>query len=212
MPKRRPHRNFQRRPSHRSPKARVLVVCEGERTEPLYFEAMRDRLRLNTLVVKATKGVDPRTLVNMAREEERKERRNGERFDFVYCVFDRDSHPQFDEASKTALDRGSKLARSWPCFEFWLLLHFEVVRAPYARKGSVSPCDACIRDLRKYLPEYSKGDHTTSDALWPRLEDAIENADKAAADAAATGEPNPSTEVHKLVVLLRNLAEDDGSD
>ena len=212
MPKHGPHRNFQRRPSRRSPKARVLVVCEGERTEPLYFKAMRDRLRLNTLVVKATKGVDPRTLVNMAREEERKERRNGERFDFVYCVFDRDSHPQFDEASKTALDRGFKLARSWPCFEFWLLLHFEVVRAPYARKGSVSPCDACIHDLRKYVPEYSKGDHTTFDALWPRLEDAIENADKATADAEATGERNPSTEVHELVVRLRNLAEDDGSD
>ena len=66
------HRNIQRRPSHRSPKARVLVVCEGERTEPLYFEAMRDRLRLNTLVVKAAKGVDPRTLVDMASEEVRK--------------------------------------------------------------------------------------------------------------------------------------------
>ena len=212
MRKRGPHRNFQRRPSRRSPKARVLVVCEGERTEPLYFEAMRDRLRLNTLVVKAAKGVDPRTLVNMASEEVRKERRNGEQFDFVYCVFDRDSHPQFDEASKTALDRGFKLARSWPCFEFWLLLHFEVVRAPYARKGSVSPCDACIHDLRKHLPDYRKGDPATFDALWHLLDDAIENATKAAADAAATCEHNPSTEVHELVVRLRNLAEDDDSD
>lgn len=213
MPKRGPHRNFQRRSLRRSPKARVLVVCEGERTEPLYFKAMRDDFRLNTLVVKATKGVDPRTLVDVAREEERKEKRNGERFDFVYCVFDRDSHPQFEEASKTATDRGFQLARSWPCFEFWLLLHFEVARAPYARKDSVSPCDAYIRDLRKYLSEYSKGDHTTFDALWPRLEDAIKNAYKVAADASAIGEPNPSTEVHKLVVRLLKLAErDDDSD
>ena len=130
----------------------------------------------------------------------------------MYCVFDRDSHPQFDDASKTALDREFKLARSWPCFEFWLLLHFEIVRAPYARKGSVSPCDACIHDLRKYLPEYSKGDPATFEALWHLLDDAIENATKAAADATATGEHNPSTEVHELVVQLLNLAEDDGSD
>ena len=129
----------------------------------------------------------------------------------MYCVFDRDPHPQFEEASKTALDRGLKLARSWPCFEFWLLLHFEVVRAPYMRKGSVSPCDACIHDLRKHLPEYSKGDPATFDALWDLLDDAIENATKAAADAAATGEPNPSTEVHELVVRLRKLVEDDDS-
>ena len=134
------------------------MVCEGAYTEPLYFEAMRDRLRLNTLEVKATKSVDPRTLVNMASEEDQREKRNGERFDSVYCVFDRNSHQQFEEASNTARARGFRLARSWPCFEFWLLLHFDFVRAPYARKGNLIPCDVCIRDLRKHLPQYSKGE------------------------------------------------------
>ena len=202
-----PHRSFKRQPPRRSPQKRVLVVCEGECTEPRYFEALRNRLRLNTLVVKPTKGVDPRTLVNIASKENKEEKRNGERFDFVYCVFDRDSHPQFKEASKTALDRGFKLARSWPCFEFWLLLHFEFVRAPYARSGSASPCDACIHDLRKHLPGYSKGDQMTLDNLWPLLEEAIANGYRAATDAAATDASNPSTEVHKLVVLLRNLSK-----
>ena len=206
MPNRGPHRSVDRRPSRRSPKERVLVVCEGMYTEPLYFRAMRDRLRLNTLEVKATKGVDPRTLVNIASKEDRREKRNGERFDSVYCVFDRDSHPQFEEASNMALDRGFKLARSWPCFEFWLLLHFDFVRAPYARKGSASPCDACIQNLRKHLPNYSKGDQTMFDDLWCLLEDAIANGHRAAADVAATGEHNPSTEVHELVVYLRKLA------
>ena len=125
----------------------------------------------------------------------------------MYCVFDRDSHPQFDEASKTARDRGFKLARSWPCFEFWLLLHFEYVRAPYARKGKASPCDACIRDLRKHLPNYSKGDESTFDDLWHLLEKAIGNARNAAADAEATDERDPSTEVHELVERLRALSK-----
>ena len=207
MPDRGPHRNVKRRPSSRSPQKRVLVVCEGEHTEPRYFKALRNRLRLNTLVVKATRGADPRTLVNIASKEDHRERRNGERFDFVYCVFDRDSHSQFENASNMALARGFKLARSWPCFEFWLLLHFDFVRAPYARKGSASPCDACIRDLRKYLPDYSKSDQTTFNDLWRRLEKAIANGYKAAADVAATGESNPSTEVHELVVHLRVLRE-----
>ncbi len=206
MPKRGPPKNFQRRPSRRSPKARVLVVCEGAYTEPLYFRAMKDRLRLNTLVVTATKGVDPRTLVNIASEEDRMEKQNGERFDSVYCVFDRNAHPQFEEASNMARDRGFQLARSWPCFEFWLLLHFEYKRAPYARKGSSSPCDTCIHDLRKHVPDYHKGDQTTFDALWHLLQDAIVNGYKAAADADATGERNPSTEVHELVVRLQKLA------
>ena len=209
MPNSGPHRSVKRRPSRRSPQKRVLVVCEGEYTEPRYFEALRNRLRLNTLVVKATKGVDPRTLVDIARDEDRREKRNGERFDFVYCVFDRNSHPQFEEASNTARTRGFKLARSWPCFEFWLLLHFDFVRAPYARSGGRSQCDACIRDLRKHLPGYSKGDQTTFDNLWPLLEAAIANGYKAAADAADTNERNPSTEVHELVVHLRNLSKGD---
>lgn len=182
------------------------MVCEGTYTEPLYFEAMRDRLRLNTLVIRATKGVDPRTLVNIASAEDRREKRNGERFDSVYCVFDRDSHPQFEDASNMALARGFKLARSWPCFEFWLLLHFDFVRAPYAQQGSASPCDACIRDLRKHLPNYSKGDQTTFGGLGDLLEDAIANGYKAADDVAATGERNPSTEVHELAGHLQKLA------
>ena len=209
MSNRGPHKSVKRRPSHRSPQKRVLVVCEGEQTEPLYFKALKNRLRLSTLtlVVKATKGVDPRTLVNIAKNESRREKRNGERFDFVYCVFDRDSHPQFEEASNMARARGFKLARSWPCFEFWLLLHFEFVMAPYAQSGSVSPCDACIRDLRKHIPDYSKGDQTTFNNLLDLLEEAIVNGYKAAAEAAATGESNPSTEVHELVVHLQDLSK-----
>ena len=203
MPARDPHGSVKRRPSRRSSQKRVLVVCEGEYTEPRYFAALRDHLRLNTLVVMATKGADPRTLVNKAKEEAQREERNGEKFDFVYCVFDRDSHPQFVEASKIARDRGFKLARSWPCFEFWLLLHFEYVRRPYARTEKASPCDACIRDLRKHLPNYNKGDESTFDDLWHLLDEAIENGRKAAADAEATGERDPSTEVHELVRRLR---------
>ena len=161
---------------------------------------------MHTLTVKPTKGVDPRTLVNMASDEVSREERNGERFDFVYCVFDRDSHSQFHEAPRMARDRGFRLARSWPCFEFWLLLHFVFVRAPYAQKGSASPCDACIRDLREHLPNYSKGDQTTFDNLWHLLPRAIANGRKAKADAVATGADNPSTEIHELVAHLQALA------
>ena len=112
-------------------------------------------------MIKPAKGVDPRTLVNIAKAESRREELNGERFDFVYCVFDRDLHPQFDEASKTAQDRGFRLARSWPCFEFWLLLHFAFSRGPYVAVGNASACDVCIRDLRRHLPDYDKADQAT---------------------------------------------------
>lgn len=112
MPGRVPHRIPRRRPPSRTPQQRVLVVCEGKYTEPRYFAALSDHLRLHTLVIKATEGVDPRTLVDIASKERRREEHYGEQFDFVYCVFDRDSHPQFDEATDVAQAHGFKLARS----------------------------------------------------------------------------------------------------
>ena len=181
------------------------MVCEGERTEPLYFNALKDRLRLHTLVIKGTGGVDPRTLVDFATDSRDEEERRGDGFDFVYCVFDRDTHTTFEEAANVARDRELRLARSWPCFEFWLLLHFEFSRKAHARRGRRSPCDVCIQDLRKHLPNYSKGDGAHLDGLWGRLDAAIARAKRALTDAEGTGEANPSTEVHQLVEHLRTF-------
>ena len=211
MPKRRRPPSLNRPPPSLSDRPRVLVVCEGKRTEPLYFQALKDYLRLPTLVVKGTGGVDPRTLVDRATELRDDEKRRGDAFDFVYCVFDRDTHPTFEEASNVARDRRLELARSWPCFEFWLLLHFEFSRKAYARRERQSPCDVCIQDLRRHIPNYSKGDGTHQDDLWDRSEAAIARARHALTNAESTGEPNPSTEVHRLVEHLRTLARPPGT-
>ena len=161
------------------------MVCEGERTEPLYFHALKDRLRLRTLDVKGT-GDDPRTLVDFAKRLRDEEERRGDGFDFVYCVFDRDMHPAFKEASDVAQRSGIGLARSWPCFEFWLLLHFEYSRKAYARRGRRSACDACIQDLRRHIPNYSKGDRAYLDGLWDHLDAAIDRARRVLEDAKGT--------------------------
>ena len=86
---------LRRHPPGKSARHRVLLVCEGERTEPHYFQALRDRLRLNTLFIQGTPGLDPRRLVEVATNEARREKRHGDSFDSVYCVFDRDAHPKF---------------------------------------------------------------------------------------------------------------------
>jgi hypothetical protein len=40
-----------RRPGRRAPRASILIVCEGEKTEPSYFKALRVALRLQTAEV-----------------------------------------------------------------------------------------------------------------------------------------------------------------
>ena len=213
MPRRKPRNNPGRPGAKREPYDRVLIVCEGERTEPLYFGELADHYRLSTAnIVVVGSGSDPHTVVREAKKLQRRERRQGERYNKVYCVFDRDEHPAFGNASRDARDSDLKLARSWPCFEFWLLLHFDGSRRPYTNEGGRSPCDNCIHDLRTHLPGYEKTTPGLFRKLEDRLEDAKRNAGHAITDAERTSEPNPSTEVHELVGYLQSIKSGSGDD
>lgn len=195
---------------------RVLIVCEGERTEPAYFRGLVDCCRAGTAGVEVEGfGWDPHKVVRHAKTRQNREKRRGERYDEVYCVFDRDEHPNFNDASRDAETNGLRLARSWPCFEFWFLLHFEYSRRPYGSGSGRSPCENRIEDLRQHLGEYAKAAGGMFERLEDRRETSMSNARRAMDDARKTGEDNPSTEVHELVEYLRNLgsgAEPAGGD
>ena len=188
----------------------MLIVCEGEKSEPAYFRDLVHRRRLSTAnVVVVGVGADPRSLVKTAKERRARERQHGEQYDAVYCVYDRDEHAHFDSASNSAQTAGLKLARSWPCFEYWLVAHFDYHRRPYGRSGNRTAAQKCVRELKNYLPNYTKG-QAVYGVLEDKLETAKSNAERALADAAATGERNPSTEVHRLVTYLQALASGTG--
>ena len=208
MARRKPRRHGQlrRRGPKREPYDRVLIVCEGKKTEPLYFQALKDRCRLSTANVVITgNGSDPSSLVNKAKSLRDEEKRRGDQYDAVYCVFDRDQHAHFNTASNEALSAKLKLARSWPCFEFWLLLHFVYRRGPYAPSGNRSAADNCVGDLQQHLTNYTKGNAGVFEALEDQMETAKSNAGRALLDVKATGRCNPSTEVHCLVAYLQAL-------
>lgn len=128
-------RDRERRPARRAHERNVrpviLVVTEGEKTEPDYLRGLiracrNPRVRVT---VSGEHGV-PRTLVEHARDlknsAEREARKNEDdnlAYDEVWCVFDVDEHPRLDEARTMAADNGIELAVSNPCFEFWLVLH-----------------------------------------------------------------------------------------
>ncbi len=92
-----------------------------------------------------------------------------------------------------------KLARSWPCFEYWLVLHFVYHREPYYQSRY------CVRHLKKYLYRYTKRMAGVYKNLEDRLETAKSNAKCALSHAETTGVHDPSTEVHLLVAYLQDL-------
>ena len=203
-----PRNAVARRRPKREPYDRVLIVCEGAKTEPNYFSELARHHKLSTANIEIVgAGADPLAIVKEAIESQKRERRNEEKYDKVYCVFDRDEHARFQQASLLAQRNKLQLGRSWPCFEFWLLLHYRFSRRPYVRSHGRSPAENCIRDLRQYWPDYEKARNGVFLQLKHTLEDAKEYADRAEVDVAQTGNSNPSTEVHRLVTYLENLKE-----
>jgi hypothetical protein len=143
---RRSHRTERRAP-RRPSLPQILVVCNGVRTEPRYFEGLRNHLRRHTFKIKiVSKGVSPRQLVEHAIDLRRRE---PDQFDEVWCVFDVD---EFDisDAAVTARRSRIELAVSNPCFELWLLLHHEEHRAHLAGYQ-----DVVVR-LKRKVPAYDK--------------------------------------------------------
>jgi hypothetical protein len=92
--------SFERISSQRQPRQCLLIVCEGEETEPIYFEALRRELRLTLVEVQIeAPGSAPITIVDHAVERREMQAREAKRtarkgmfgqpsFDEVWCVFD----------------------------------------------------------------------------------------------------------------------------
>lgn len=120
--------DLRRRAERRAPYDSVLIVCEGEKTEPGYFEEMRKFLGLSNANIKVCGeecGSSPSSVVDFALTTYRKEKNFF--YDRVYCVFDRDQHARYnaalDKIKRVRLGNGSTIEAitSIPCFEYWLL-------------------------------------------------------------------------------------------
>ena len=189
---------------------RVLIVCEGKKTEPSYFNELVKYHGLNPSAIKIKgMGKDPLSVVQHAKRLGEEALSTGDGYDEIYCVFDKNGHSTFGSASDKAIAKRFKLARSWPCFEFWLLLHFKYTRKSYVRSGNCSPADNCINDLKAYIKSYEKTATGLYGKLKGRLKTANERSVKAMNDALVTEQFNPSTEIHKLVNYLQSLESRD---
>ena len=200
--------SLRRRQAMKAPYDVVLIVCEGEKTEPNYFSELKKTFRLSNANVRICgRGSDPLSVVNFAIETFRWE----PEFDRVYCVFDRDRHTTYDAAldrvRRTRLGKGSRIFAipSIPCFEFWLLLHFIYTTRPFDAPSGDSICSRVIEELKKYHPEYQKGEQDIFNKMQDSLNDAITNASRVQQFHQTSGTDNPSTLVHSLVEYLRDL-------
>ena len=135
---------------------RILIVCEGEKTEPNYLRELIQALGINPQsadcrIIDSSEhgaGSAPITIYRKAVVEFELDKD----FDRVYCVFDRDAHSTYQAACQNI--RNKKLIKytdendkefiaqfkavtSDPRFEYWLLLHFEKTTKSFKKAGDV---------------------------------------------------------------------------
>lgn len=203
-------KTFHRKRAKRDPYDRVLIVCEGEKSEPIYFKKLRRDFGLNpanVVIAGKKRGLDPKRLVEYAVEEFNKD----PDFNHVYCVFDRDKHLTYDAALEkiraTRLRKGASIhaITSIPCFEIWLLLHFTYTTRSFSASGNSSDCDLVVSELKRYISDYEKGDKEIFDKVNSKLGDAILGAKRLENFHETSGTDNPSSKVYLLVEYLKSL-------
>jgi len=183
---------------------RILVLCEDKKSGKDYLsEAARAYSLESSIEVDNCKHTDPKGIVEVAIEKENQ-------YDSIYCVIDRDTHNNYEEAILLAKNHSNiTVFTSFPCFEYWLLLHFGYSRKPYSRAGGNSPADNLIKDLKKIpkMVSYCKGSCVNLfKDLSENLDTACEFSERALREAIESNEFNPSTKLHILIDIFEKLS------
>lgn len=206
-----------RRKGNRPPRRYYLIVSEGTKTEPNYFEAIKSLLPPDMVKRVCIVGGQADTLRLIERADDEIARRlktTDPMFYHVWIVFDKDSFKDsdFDGAIDSLQKRnrtkkyGARWHAAWSnqAFELWYLYHFEkqcggaLDRASFQRRLS-----ALMKGVLKTQHGYKKNSKHMFAILRPLLSTAMKNA--AAVSRAwdktkcAYHKRNPGTMVHELV-------------
>ena len=214
MPKKK-HNNHQRK------LAPVLhIYCEGEKTEPNYFNGYIRRSfpgnrRLSVIKVEKAKKNTPLQLVEEAVAA--KKDKNIPDGDIFWVVFDREGEDKYTnklhlEAYQCARKHDVNIAISNVCFEIWILLHFQMNTAEYS----------CYNDLIKnsplcknYINDYDKGGSNVFGMVADLVPNARSNAIKMNSTTINAAEAsrnmpyqwNPFSDVYKLLDAIDEFGD-----
>lgn len=204
----------------RTPKPNsFLIVTEGAKTEPLYFEGLAKHIN-----AKFGKGIivekpyldifgEGKCTVSLVDETAKIVNRAPIIYENVWVVFDKDDFHNFDEAIDKAGQLNFKVAWSNQCFEYWLFLHFEYSDAALHRTQWRSKLDDIFKLRLGMKNGYRKNDmelfkHATE---LGSISAAIANAKRVESKYTHNDKYSvcdPCTKVHHLIYELSDYIED----
>ena len=183
-----------------------LIVTEGMRTEPIYFEFIKNRLPARLLDTVAINGLGQNTLDVVRHAIAARDLRLMEKgkppYDEVWAVFDKDDFPpaKFNAAIDLAGKNGINSGHTNQAFELWYVLHFHYLDTAVSRAHYFGVLSDLLgekykkNDLKTVQTIFEKGDVGTAIKHARRLEKLHDG--KTGADSC------PCTQVHVLVERL----------
>jgi hypothetical protein len=145
---------YKRRAPFKQAREEVLVVCGG-RTEELYFKAFNRAFHPSlgrVSIVTVMEAKNPLKIVEYAVRE----RQRNNTYNAVWCVFDKDDFPDFDDAIYFARRNDIGTAFSNQAFELWFINHFKILNSPMHR----SKYKSVLTGLLNFT--YDKGESTVN--------------------------------------------------
>lgn len=208
---------------------RYLIICEGKKTEPYYFEGIKKRIekkydkrikeRINitshpTIKIKGT-GRNTLSLLDYAKTIIEQEKKQNRVYDHVWLVYDLDDFPldNFDNTaySVKSMNENNNISAKWhvaqsnQCIEIWFLLHFNYYNSDIHRTEYFEKLSDIFKEYE--LDKYEKNNEDIFEILiqYGNLEDAINNAKRLYKENE--GQPPskmaPATKVYELVEILK---------
>lgn len=198
-----------------------LIVCEGEATEPNYFEGLKQDLPKGVLTahridIEGT-GRNTQSLVDEAlRLQKVYEQDYGRSIDRLWVVFDRDSFSanDFNSAIQRCRNNKPEIGCAWSneAFELWYLLHFHYYNHAMSRRDYQDAIEANLKPVLGNDYRYRKNSIEMYGVLkeYGSIDTAVANANRLIENFEGQDDyanHNSCTTVHNLVKELHSLKE-----
>lgn len=189
-----------------------LIVTEGTKTEPQYFEGLKEdinrlyRGRISIVIEGVGQGANTLTLLERAQKIVEKE---PDKYKHVWLVYDKDDFPKddFDNTffkCKSLSGNGESVIYhalwSNECVEYWFLLHFMSLDSAIHRKEYYPKLTECLGS------KYEKNREDIYTLLKPNIKKAINNAQRIAGDnkGLTPSQCTPGTAVYEIFEMLES--------
>lgn len=210
----------ERKKESRTPKPNsFLIVSEGKKTEPLYFEGLAKHINekygksINVEKPLITTQGEGKNTVSLVEAAAKIVSRAPIRYSRVWVVFDKDDFQDFDAAIELAKKYGFKIAWSNQSFEYWIYLHFNYSDSALHRDDWVKKLSQLFKEWDIDSNGYQKNDPDIFKiaTTYGSLRSAVNNAtriEKSYDDTTKPSMRDPCTMVHYLILELKPYLDD----